>query len=483
MMIIPNGNISVIITIESLVGQGAEDIGITEFLNKQNAKYRRYGSDGNPCQGYKITGDVLVFESIGDLQLYNSNITYSKENNSAVLSFFVSVGKFSGVRKSVASVKYALSPLYNYKGPYHESPEALLSHPLLRCKEPIMTIAMLDNDVKKSENTMYANITRFSVQGGEGFIQPFGTNIEQDKQNEDSGCISALLSFDFSMENDNWNSVKESYPFDIFPLLSLSSGKFVGSPLIFLLNETGEAISIFYVRISMMKSTSCYCPFHFINRMHCTKLIGGAMASSMKLNLNIRVALKALIKSEIPSLTIEDQFYFVCRAIEAIWREKRPATEDFEGIPPDAKGLIELKINDLIQDLAGFDQDSVRILVKRLKNIKYKSISFPESIKILLEQYGFPDAKILKKTKWLRDISELRNTSVHGGTPEYDDDNFFIALRTFHHLQDIATRLILKILNYDGEYQPPCVKFRTSVKIDRLSEDSKPTLLGYDEEP
>jgi hypothetical protein len=151
-------------------------------------------------------------------------------------------------------------------------------------------------------------------------------------------------------------------------------------------------------------------------------------------------------------------------------------------LPDDVSLVLQGGLSVVKEQLESINSEASLILLKRLQDIGKRSYSFSEIIIALLDVFGFPDQLILKNKRWLRDIGKHRNTSVHGGCPSLDIEKQLEPLRSLHHLQDIVVRVLLKYLKYSGHYQPPCVRFSTSVPLDRLNSNSSPRLLGYDED-
>jgi hypothetical protein len=63
---------------------------------------------------------------------------------------------------------------------------------------------------------------------------------------------------------------------------------------------------------------------------------------------------------------------------------------------------------------------------------------------------------------------------VVGGKHEVED-----LLRITKHLHDILTRIILKMLGYNGKYQPTVLSWSTGADVEWVKQDLSVDQLGY----
>lgn len=120
-----------------------------------------------------------------------------------------------------------------------------------------------------------------------------------------------------------------------------------------------------------------------------------------------------------------------------------------------------------------------------------KDNAFGISVAKLIGQFGFPDHNVAEPfflahhggrgPGFFSALSWVRGKVVHGGhfdfTSEGDDIDEIVALS--RHLHDLVLRILLKLLNYGGLYQPTVITMRAAEPIDWIKADHTPSRLGY----
>ena len=109
----------------------------------------------------------------------------------------------------------------------------------------------------------------------------------------------------------------------------------------------------------------------------------------------------------------------------------------------------------------------------------------------LLDRSGLHDAAVVEASyrsnprpdgkKWHQVLSSYRSLSQHGGAFQQSEAEYS-AVKVFRlssHLADIAARIILMQLGYDGEYQHATAKWTGGKTTEWVTPTTPPIELGY----
>jgi hypothetical protein len=134
-------------------------------------------------------------------------------------------------------------------------------------------------------------------------------------------------------------------------------------------------------------------------------------------------------------------------------------------------------------------------VIGKLLEAKTIESGFSTAIYGLLQTYGLPDAQILdshyaifpvkdgkaKLKNWGQVLAHLRGKSIHHisylRASDISWDDFDQVVR---HLHDVIVRILFKMLNYTGQYQPLVIRSRIDGYTgDWVKPDTPATKLGF----
>jgi hypothetical protein len=133
-------------------------------------------------------------------------------------------------------------------------------------------------------------------------------------------------------------------------------------------------------------------------------------------------------------------------------------------------------------------------IAKRVKTTPWgKSGHFGLAVVDLLNKFGLPDAIIVdahyaKKAPpgevaptWASYLSHLRGASLHEGFFDIRSGEFGVQdiVVANNHLHDLLVRIILKMIKYDGAYQPTVIIPATTQPVDWVQPSMSAVKLGY----
>lgn len=108
----------------------------------------------------------------------------------------------------------------------------------------------------------------------------------------------------------------------------------------------------------------------------------------------------------------------------------------------------------------------------------------------MLDALDLPDACVLDpwfrshpvwQRDWVSVIASLRARLVHEGIAGVGDEGRSTAemVEVTRHLEDLLARVVLRLLRYDGLYQPAVVNWATQAPVGWVTRDTSPAQLGF----
>jgi hypothetical protein len=162
----------------------------------------------------------------------------------------------------------------------------------------------------------------------------------------------------------------------------------------------------------------------------------------------------------------------------------------------DANELAEIRLKALENEERSkgkeYQADIIKSILKKFKaNKPYFDTSFGRSVVDLMHKFGLRDAEIIEsyykshprwdKKNWIQVLPYYRGKAMHSGYFKFhENENYQEDVpRIYKHLHDILLRIVLKMLNYNGTYQPTVKKFKSTDNVDWVSNETTATELGY----
>jgi len=431
--------------------------------------------DLGKCIELKFETDEGIFSSD------NLVVSGSSYGDEYIVSFVPLISKFQS--KNTQKTKYWVMPLSNLITEFLETSRSLDDHPLT------------NNKLQKILFTFNQEIA---------LIEP----IENYKQKEDdlkkgitNRLITALAIGTLNNQLHLLDQLENWYPIDIIMILSLASGGIIGSPWREIRSEDGELISRIHINSygsSFKKSRGAIREtFH----RGCTgKLLNKALSSPEFGKSNLRVLIRHLMDSN-AGPTLEDKFMPLCIAFDMLMNIYKLKEVLLHKLNSDLQNKIggiidsgELEINAISESpkITAQEKDLIYELSGRLKEIKTSRSGFGRGLISLLRKYEFPDSEILDdyyeklpgKRKWRHVVSRFRNIIIHDGFIDFKGNKKerIHVSKIIFHLQDVLTRMIFKMIDYDDLYQPVTIPYPVvDYKVDWVNKHGDAVKLGFNE--
>lgn len=464
---------------------GIDEVDAIEFFGDMGTRQaKRFEAYPNRCVAAGISNELLNFSGDGKSLVYSVGYKWNPDEQVITIDVHVLRGELAPLKPSPKAAHHIAIPLHNYNGPYHESAHELGDHALSWWSKPLLNITTTGEQGQVTNNNdLFQRVTRFSGKTHSGFIQPW-PNFEPDPTGSAPMLgPTAMMVIDKVLTEHSHDDLFKLVPSALYYGMSLASGMPIGSALFILFDESHSILKIYYAFMYLQHGLPLYSPFGIGCENHTGLLIDAILKSDLQEKTFVNVAMAALLKSGLPNISTDDRIYFVSRSIEALGKEfigSKNISRDFPESTLNTFTAQVTALEDLVESspMDGGHKDKVKASLKSLLTIHP---SFIDVVTGLLRMFNFPDDKILECIpKWKSEMNRARGRAVHGGAARPDGDDPFWEMRLLHHMQDIATRVLLTAFQYTGTYRPPTVKYECALPVNRLKADSPVTWLGYD---
>jgi len=428
----------------------------------------------------------------------NGKVFYSQGAGlDSKLRFSLSEGTYEEIGADDPS--YWVLPLTNFVSSFHlKYHPSLTQHPLRLYLTP--TIPDMADEKQKQMALFAANRANLLIDFyfGEsiGYIQPvldYSKKEESLKAGQTKKCITALMISEVTQKLEEvW------FPYDYTSLISFAVGTRVDAAWIEFRDNSGNLVSRRHITQFETDYKKGYAVVDEALHAGIGQLISLASNSSEFGKSYFRVLLAHLVRLQSYSRQIEDQMDLLCRAFETLCKEFGFSVQNLAmSLPPNYQMEIERILTSArkeVQELsksAGSDINPVlQQIGSRIANAKNVDRAFGLAVMNLLEKYGLPDTIIMDKYyalhpdiqggSWIQTLSKYRGAVIHVGYLSHKEYDIQDVLILEDHLHDILVRIVLKILDYQGTYQPRVINYLVDGKtIHWLDENTPATKLRY----
>jgi hypothetical protein len=491
------GEESIEMQIEKFNALGTLQYGLLQLLSGQKPS-----KDGiMPLGGSNICVKLEVSTSDGIFQVDN-NIDYSYSVSSkSEIKFRLLRSKF--VTKTPVAGKYLVLPLLNFLTEFRDFHPSFNQHPLRLHITPSIPEGLDENEHSKA--ILIANnknhLIFLELANKIGFIEALPDYNERKKKLEtgrERSLITAMLVVEIDALPADLNSFIDNIS-TIILLFGLATGTEVGVPWIEFRDSQGELVQRDHVNLMRplyFRGHQAICGH---NSGGIGYLVSKAQATPDFKNPYLRATIKHSIRGGTYTLgSIEDKISYLCRAFETLLKHFNLISQELtEGLDNSQKNSVKQIIQDahkhienLVKIATASDQKQrLRKIAGRVTNVANKEKDFGLAVTELLTNFGLADVKVVdshfqanprvdNRNNWSSLISYYRGVVTHEGFLS-DEGQIDDAIMISRHLHDILVRIIFKIVDYDGEYQPTTITSRTSVGIDWVKSNTLAKSLGY----
>ena len=387
------------------------------------------------------------------------------------------------------AAKYFRLPIWNFHGelgPAQWIPKAM--HPL-----------------RLSDDNPASPFELFGELGFVEYVPGYKEHIEAQNDGDCNPRVTAMMAGATGGYATTWDDLRAWFPFDFLNLLGFASGSRVGAPWIEFLDAEGRLSRRTHVQLgrNLYQSGQGFLN-DVIHRGGLGYLLTCAAKSPEFQKSYLRVATNHLLLGMRDSQALEDKISHFTRALEALAEEFGLGTQYLLEAADDAlrsrvKDVLKLASAEISsiareQEAAGRTDIAAslrKVADRTLSNPANRDRDFGLTVLSLLDRFGLHDAAVVEGyyksnprpdgKKWHQVLSSYRGLSQHGVAFQFStgEHSAVEVFRLTSHLADIAARIILKQLGYDGEYQHATARWTDSKTTDWVTPTTPPIELGY----
>lgn len=458
------------------------------------------GSRMNLCKRLAVDTGEGVFNAAGRIDY---NLPSGADGGRVSLDPWVSEFDSKGPGKA----KYWAAPLLNFVSDFCPGPPELSNHPLRIFPTPSIPEGPSKENFPSA--SLYANsrnqLIVFAFNGSPAFIEPLPDYAEREAKLRSLSAprlITAVMVGEVGDNSIRLEALKSWFPYDLLRALNFVTGSEVGVPWLEFRDERGGLLR----RAHQLHCGACFEEGHRVIEEGIHRGTGRFLTcflSSWRPGESyLPVAMKHAAQGWCYSRTsTEERLIYVIRGLECLCKRLVPSEPDLKKrLTPEKQRAVKAILDEAgqrINSLAGdpvtpaeqAELSALGEIANRVRTTPWgKSGTFGLALIDLLNHLGLADAIALDahfaKTateRWASRVSRARGAPTHEGFFDFDSgafgvDEVFILTR---HLHDVLVRTILKIVRYDGVYQPTVVVGTTMQPVDWVRPSTPASDLGY----
>lgn len=462
----------------------------------------------NNCSRLEVVCDSGNLSANQRILINNTHLAISiSEGMSISLGLMLDVVEYRTA--SAASPKYWVIPLTNFVSDFVEHHKELDQHSLRMFPVPPLADDATAGELIAHQNYVdrHNRLIVFEYGGTPAFIEAlpdYDARVAQLKNGSHRRLATAVMVGELGNNGTSLTEVQEWLPVRLLNLLGVVTGREVDAPWIEFRDESGCLVQRTHFMIKPAFYSEGHKAISEYQHQGTGKWLTNALKSPAYQENHFAVTMKFLIASFNNSLPMEDCLSLLFRALDSLCEHFELATqylskelnEHNREVVAEALRIARQNINAASQAAMTADQqDQSRILstiAGRVPNVSNKDRNFGLAVCDLLARFSFPDADVIDAhfatkasdgtpEKWSRLLADRRGVTMHTGyfnvsSPAY---NFNENVALQRHMQDILLRILFKLYEYDGMYQPPTIMRPVKAPIDWVSASTSASLLGY----
>jgi hypothetical protein len=465
---------------------------------------RYVGGRTNPCLKLTVTCENGVFSASDRISCSSqSSFTTGEER----VIFQVLRSSFDA--KDGQPPRYWVLPLLNFLSEFHPGTPSLDRHPLRTTLMPTIPSGLTDSDATLADlySHSQARLVAFQFNGTFGFIEPLPDYKDKETKltkEQERQTLTALMVGDMGTRSTDLSALESWFPFDFLALLGLATGSEVGAPWIEFRDAEGKLVRRAHRRLGSPSYTKGRKPFEEGVHDGIGRLLTQATTSPHWGKTYLRVAMRHLVRGGRYGMPVEDSLSYLCRGLDALCEEFgfKKTIKSKDVLRDDYRRAVRKAISDALKAIRAVaatarkegnvsEADVLNRVAQQIAQAANFEIGFGKAVVALLKHFGLPDAEIMAPhlesnprpdgRGWPEVVSMCRGTSTHRGYFDFrhGDADIHDVFKVLQHLHDILIRTVLKMLNYDGTYQPTVAKHLVQARVDWVTPSTTPEELGY----
>ena len=469
----------------------------------------------NPCTKLEVETPLGTFRTEDVLYRFTEGVL----NTGEVQKVTFAVGRSTFDAEDAQDSEYWVLPLANFLSRFRQRRPELDRHPLRVFPTPevppeITHVPHGPDQERQEARAVSAliaansenNLIVFGFSGGLGFVERLPDDPESERrllEGKERHKTTAVMVGPIGGEPvESFERMREWFPFDVLSLLTLATGTEVGCPWVEIRDRQGRLVRRFHQGLGVGPFRKGY---RLIEEIPLTRgrgfkatgrLVERACSHSKEFGeAFVRAAIVHLVRARYEDQTLDDSMSHLARGFETLCKRYRTIEQvlsknlstalrqDVEDALDDAARRIRaLKTAVVPGGVNTLDQ-----IANRVRSADQKDKAFGLAVGKLLKAFWLPDAQILEEhyhsrtNGWGALLSHYRGDVTHHGyldILEAGHDWEEIAAIS-NHLHDTLARVVLKILQFDGGYNPGVLKYTGAFPVNWVKPHFSAQALGY----
>jgi hypothetical protein len=479
----------------------------------QKITARSFGDRLNPCSRLEIETPEGVLATEDD-NYYGPHVIMGDGKDGIILTFERSRVAFDVV--GAREPRYWAMPLLNFVSAFPQSSPATDRHPLRVYPTPVVPeyLPVGEREAALEAANEKNGLILFEFEGKPGFVERLPDYEEREHALKGGRTRSAATGVIVGEVGDREpTDLENEFPSDVAGLLGLATGSEVSAPGVEFRDEEGRLVRRVHYRLSPAPYLEGHRLLHDTlvppgsSSPRATGLLLTKATSSPRNGFRegfLRVAMKHLVRAGSDTRTIDEQITYLCRCLDGLCKRfgvdrqnlrdslSKQEVDDVADALEAAKRAIQPLADNA---RAGSRPDAARVLnriaerARQASNVE-KQFGLAVADLLRLPRIGLPDADIVDSyyasnphadgtRTWTGVISKYRGDVIHQGYFPFSEGDRDVedVLRVAMHLHDVTSRVIFKILGYDGLYRSRVSS--STQKVNWVSTATPPSALGY----
>lgn len=468
----------------------------------------------NPCEGLEVVTATGTFSTDDVLVYTTSSVLETGDVTSASFTVGESVFEASGAGEP----RYWVLPLTNFLSECRQWRPELNRHPLRIFPTPEVPDEIThwehgpdqERDEMRAATALLAansknKLITFAFRDGLGFVERLPDYWESQRlllEGKEKVKITAVMvgptgggAVGTLEEMQGW------FPFDVVALLTLATGTEIGRPWVEVRDGEGRLVRRFHRPLGVKSFREGR---RLVWEMSMNR--GGYKATGRLIECGIsrsrefgetflRIAIGHLVRAGYEDQSLDDSMTCLARGFETLCKRYGMTTQVLSknlgpALRKDVKDILKdsaQRIRGLATGAAPGELAALERIASRVTSADQTDKPFGIAVAQLLKAFWLPDAQILEEhfrgrsPGWGAILSHYRGDVIHHGYLDIleagHDWRELAVVRT--HLYDALARVILKILRFDGGYNPWPTRYLESATVDWVKPQQPASTLGY----
>jgi hypothetical protein len=462
------------------------------------------GLENNPCTLFEVETQQGTFTATSITEYDYSYPPVASEDGKALMTLYPLRSRFDASGSGPA--RYWVIPLVNFVSDFHGHDGLLSNHPLRIWREPTIPDGLTEEqaELERFMAKQKDQLILFGSRDRPCFLEPlpdYEDRVSRLVRGTDTSLITAVAVGEIGGIIDPY---EDHFPLNVLRVLGFATGREVGATWVEFRDTTGALVRRSHARYRKSHFSEGSAPIKESVHRGTGKLLNNFFRLPKELRGRLRPAMGYATQSGLSDRITEDKLIQLFRGLDVLCKVHKLTTQELSKLLEETNhNIVKQALREAAETIKeaaskatdADDHEQSRIL----KRIAERTTATPAStdrhfglaVVDLAAKFGFPDAEIIDRyyqanprddrRVWHQLVSGYRGRITHEGPLGFPGKDLDIeeAITMLRHLHDLLIRVILKMLGYDGTYNPSTTDYFDKVEVDWVKSTTDPSKLGY----